>query len=160
MTESSDRPSGEVGGPGGSPEAAPPYTYPPGPYPPGPYPPAPQPYWAFRPTPAAPRNGLGIASLVIGILALSATWTVVGGIFLAVFAVIFGGVALAKVRRGEATNGGVAIAGIVLGIVAAVVAVIIGVVLALVLGSDVFNENYQHCIGYHPGDEQACEQYR
>jgi len=153
MTESSDPPSGEVGSPGGSPEGALPHTYRP-----GPYPSAPQPYPGLPPVHTGPRNGLGIASLVLGIVALLATWTVVGGVVLGVVAVVIGGAARARVRRGEATNGGVAIAGIVLGIVAAVAPILIMVVLALF--TDVFNEDYQHCIGYHPGDEQACEQYR
>jgi hypothetical protein len=153
MTESSDVPSGEVGGPGRPPEGAPPY-----PYRPGPYPPAPQPYSGFSPAPSAPRNGLGVASLVVGIVALLVSWTLFGGIALGVIAVTMGATARGRVRRGQATNGGVATAGIVLGIVAAVAPVVI--LVALALGADLLNGDYQHCIGYHPGDEQACEQYR
>ncbi|MGB9227671.1 DUF4190 domain-containing protein [Mycobacterium sp.] len=153
MTESSDGPSGEVGAPGGSPEGAPPY-----PHRPGAYPPAPQPYSSFPLAPGAPRNGLGVASLVVGIVALLVSWTIFGGVALGVVAVILGAFARGRFRRGQATNGGVAIAGIVLGTVAAVAPIIFLVVLGL--GTDVFNEDYQHCIGYHPGDEQACERYR
>jgi hypothetical protein len=153
MTESWDDPSGMMGTPGGPPDGAPPSPYRPGPYPPGP-----PPYSGFPPAPAAPMNGLGIASLVVGIVALLATWTVLGSLALGVIAAALGATARGRVRRGEATNGGVATAGIVLGIVAAVAPIILLVGLAVF--TDAFNGDYQHCIGYHPGDEQACEQYR
>jgi hypothetical protein len=153
MTESSDGPSREVGAPGGPPQGAPPY-----PYRPGPYPPAPPQFSGFPPMPGAPRNGLGVASLVVAIVALLACWTLFGGVALGVVAVAMGASARGRVRRGQATNGGVAIAGIVLGIVAAVAPIVI--LVALAVGTDLLNGDYQHCIGYHPGDEQACEQYR
>jgi Domain of unknown function (DUF4190) len=163
MTDSPDGPSGEVGTPGGVPQGVPPHAYGPGPYPPGPYPPgpyssAPPQFSSFPPAPYPPRNGLGVASLVIGIVALLSCWTFFGGIGLGVLAVVLGAFARGRFRRGQAANGGVAIAGIVLGIIAALAPVIFFAVLAF--GTDAFNEDYQHCIGYHPGDEQACEQYR
>jgi Domain of unknown function (DUF4190) len=145
--------SDETGAPGGPAGGTPPYNYPQ-----GPYLPAPQPYWGYRPFPVAPQNGLGVASLVVGIVALLATVTVVGGVILGFLAVIMGGAARAKVRRGQATNGGVAAAGIVLGVLAAVIPTVL--VVWLTFGTDAFNEDYQHCIGYHPNDEQACERYR
>jgi hypothetical protein len=153
MTDSPDGPPGEVGAPGGSPYGSPPY-----PYQPGPYPPAVPPYSGFPPAPIAPRNGLAVGSLVVGIVALLAMWTVFGSAALGIIAVVLGATARGRVRRGEATNGGVATAGIVLGIVAAVAPIVLLVGLAVF--TDAFNEDYQHCIGYHPGDEQACEQYR
>jgi hypothetical protein len=153
MTEFSDGPSGEVGRPAGPPEGAPPDPYQPGPYPPGP-----PPFPGFPLAPAAPRNGLGVASLVLGILALLAMWTLFGNVALGIIAVVFGATARGRVRRGEATNGGVATAGIVLGIIAAVAPIVI--LVALALGTDLLNGDYQHCIGYHRGDEQACDQYR
>lgn len=166
MTESSDAPSGGVGNSGGSVEAAMPSTDRPGrhtPAPPysyrvGPYPPAPHPYWGFSAAPTNPKNGLGIASLVVAIVALVVSVTVVGGVVLGFVAVIFGLAAHARVRRGEATNGGVAMTGIVLGIVAAVIPLII--VVALVFGTDLFNGDYQRCIGYHPVHEKSCDRYR
>jgi hypothetical protein len=77
---------------------------------------------ASRPgTPAAGaggvRNGLGTAGLVVGILAVITCWTVVGGVVLGVLAIIFGAVGRSRANRGEASNGGVAVAGIVLGLV-------------------------------------------
>jgi hypothetical protein len=169
MTESLDAPSGEPDTPAGSAEgplsypdlpAAYPgaYPYPPAPYP-GAYPPPPsQPYWAFTPPPTGPRNGLGIASLVIGVVALLTVWSFFGGVILGIVAASMGLAARGRVKRGEATNGGVAIAGIVLGSVAAIIELLviaIAAVFMLTLGSP----EYQRCMDQHVGDEQYCHQY-
>jgi len=67
--------------------------------------------------PAGTVSGLAIASLVCGILAFF-----VLGIVLGILAIIFGGVALSKIRKNPEVSGrGMAIAGLVLGIVATVV---------------------------------------
>jgi amino acid transporter len=70
------------------------------------------------------RNGMGTAALVVGIVALVTSWTVVGGVVLGVLAIIFGAVGRSRAKRGEATNGGSAIAGLVLGVVSLIVAVV------------------------------------
>ncbi len=128
MTEYPD-PSGKPEPPAAGPPPAgpPPYPYPspPGqPYPPGPYPggypPQPMPYVDYY-APVAQRNGLGIAALVIAILALVTSFSVAGGIILGSVAVILGFLGRGRVKRGEANNGGVALAGIVLGALAIVV---------------------------------------
>jgi hypothetical protein len=72
------------------------------------------PGWTGSP---APRNGLGTAALVLGIVGFLLSIVVLGGL-LGIVAVILGIVALGRVRRGEATNRGSAIAGIVLGALA------------------------------------------
>ncbi len=103
--------------PVGSPQY--PYPYPPGPYPGG-YPP--QPYGDYYPTaPVAPRNGLGIAALIVAIIALVTSFSIAGGVVLGIIAVILGFMGRGRVKRGEADNGGVATSGIVLGLVAIVV---------------------------------------
>jgi len=120
--------------PTGKPETPPadpppyPYPYPPAPsYPPGPYPggypPPPMGYGDYYApaAPVPPRNGLGIAALVIAILALVTTFSVAGGILLGSVAVILGIMGRGRVKRGEANNGGTALAGIVLGALAIVV---------------------------------------
>lgn len=94
-----------------------PYAYPPGPYPGG-YPPPPPPYGGDYPV--APRNGLGVASLVIAVLALLGSCTVAGGVIGGALAVVLGLVARGRVKRGEATNGGVALTGVILGALAVV----------------------------------------
>jgi heme/copper-type cytochrome/quinol oxidase subunit 2 len=96
---------------------------------PGGYPPPPQqpyggyqpPYGGYQPPPTGPKNGLGIAALVIAILGLVFCWTVIGGVVLGVVAVIIGIVGRGRAKRGQATNGGVAIAGAVLGLLAVIV---------------------------------------
>lgn len=95
---------------------------PPGPggYPGGYPPPPPQPYAGYTPPAAAPKNGLGIAALVVAIIGLL---TVFGGIILGVVAVILGVLGLGRVKRGEADNRGVAIAGIVLGVLGILVSI-------------------------------------
>ena len=130
-----DFPTTGPGLPDGGPP--PPYPYPPapyqggpyqgGPYPGGPYhggpyqggyPPPPMQYGDYYPAgPAAPKNGLGTAALVIAIVALISSVSVVGGILLGVVAVILGVIARGRVKSGEANNGGVALAGIILGII-------------------------------------------
>ena len=153
MTESSDGPSGGVGHSGGPVEGVTPYSDQA-----APYPPTPQPYWGFSAPPTNPKNGLGIASLVVAIVGILVSMTLVGGVILGSAALVMGSVARTRVKHGQATNGGVAMAGIVLGIVAAVLPVIL--VLAVVFGADLLNGDYQHCIGYHPGHEGSCDRYR
>jgi hypothetical protein len=65
-----------------------------------------------------PRNGLGTASLVLGILAVVFCWAYWVGVVLGVLAIIFGGVGLARAKAGQATNRSSALAGLILGIVA------------------------------------------
>ena len=154
MTESSDGRSGEVSHSGGSAEGVHAIT----PIRQGLYPPTPQPYWGFSAPPTNPKNGLGIASLVVAIVGILVSMTLVGGVILGSAALVMGSVARTRVKHGQATNGGVAMAGIVLGIVAAVLPVIL--VLAVVFGADLLNGDYQHCIGYHPGHEASCDRYR
>jgi len=100
------------GGPAGYPPPPQPYSYPP---------PPPVPYSGFTPPPTGPKNGLGVAALVIAIVALVSVWSVFGGVILGLVAVVIGFAARGRVKRGEAINGGVAIAGIVLGFLAIVV---------------------------------------
>ncbi|OAA29566.1 protein of unknown function (DUF4190) [Frankia sp. EI5c] len=108
-------------------------AYPPNPgYPPGPgygYPPGGQGY----PPPGygpyggggQPRNGLGVAALVLGIAAIVLSWTVVGGILLGIGALVCGFLGRGRVRRQEANNGGLALAGIITGAIGAAIALVI-----------------------------------
>ena len=125
------------------------------PHPHGGYPP-PYPYPGFPP-PSRRENGLAVASLVIGIVALAASVSLVGGVFFGVIATVMGLIAHRRTKHGDASHGGMAIVGIVLGVTATVVS---SFIIWLAFGTELFNEDYQHCLGYHMGDEQACEQYR
>ncbi|MBW1601567.1 DUF4190 domain-containing protein [Streptomyces sp. JJ66] len=84
--------------------------------------------------PPSPKNGFGIAALVLGIIAVLLFWTAIGGILLGLLAVIFGILGWRRKKRGEATNGGMSIIGLVLGAVA-----IIGSVIVLIAGIALFS---------------------
>jgi hypothetical protein len=124
---------------------------------PGSYPPPPpQPYSGFTPPPIGPRNGLGIAALVIAIIGLVFCWTVAGGVILGVVAVIIGFVARGRVTRGEASNGGVAIAGIVLGFLAIIVALIF-IPIWIGVFDEVGGSSYVDCLSKAGSDNQAIQ---
>jgi hypothetical protein len=69
----------------------------------------------------SPRNGAGVAALVVAILALFGSCSVVGGIVLGIVAVILGFIGRGRANRGEADNRAVATTGLVLGVVAVIV---------------------------------------
>jgi len=66
------------------------------------------------------RNGLGIVSLILGVVALGTSWLVIGVPF-GIAALAVGLAARARVTRGEANNRGIAISGMALGVLAIVV---------------------------------------
>ncbi len=69
--------------------------------------------------PDAPQNQFGVASLILGLVALITCWLLVGVPF-GIAAVVTGDVARRRVKRGQANNPRTAMAGIVLGVVAIV----------------------------------------
>ncbi|MGX2994221.1 DUF4190 domain-containing protein [Streptomyces sp. JNUCC 64] len=73
------------------------------------------------------RDGLGVASLVLGILSVCVfvLWPL--AIVLAVLAVVFGGVARSRASKGLAVNPGQALAGLICGLVGFLLAVLLGV---------------------------------
>jgi Domain of unknown function (DUF4190) len=168
MTEPLDTPSGRREKPEGTPESASPYPYPPtyphhqpGP-PPGGYPP-PGLYYGYPPPPVEPKNGLGIASLVLAIVALLSVWTVFVAVVLGPAAVVVGFIGRGRVKRGTANNGGVAIAGIALGALAIIVGVAF-IPIYTVVWKDVGGGDYIDCIQKANNDrlqEQRCaDQFR
>ncbi|MEY9994667.1 hypothetical protein ABIE67_006699 [Streptomyces sp. V4I8] len=84
------------------------YGYPPGPGAAG--------YYGWPGMQAMPSNGMGTAGLVLGIISavVFCLWPV--AIVVGVLAVIFGAIGRGKARRGEATNPGQALAGIICGV--------------------------------------------
>ncbi|MEU6125644.1 DUF4190 domain-containing protein [Streptomyces sp. NPDC047123] len=82
--------------------------------------------------PAAPANGMGVAGLVLGIVAavVFCLWPL--AIVLGILAVIFGAVGRRKARQGAATNGGQALAGMICGAVGVALAVVVLVILLVV----------------------------
>ncbi|MFF1277413.1 DUF4190 domain-containing protein [Streptomyces marokkonensis] len=83
-------------------------------------------YPGWTGTAPVPSNGLGVAGLVLGIIsaAVFCVWPV--AILLGVLAVIFGGIGRGKAHRGEATNAGQALAGIICGAVGAALGIAFG----------------------------------
>jgi hypothetical protein len=122
---------------------------------PGSYPPPPpQPYAGYAPPPTAPKNGLGIAALVVAIIGL---FTVFGGLILGIVAIILGFIGWGRAKRGEATNGGVAIAGVVLGFLGVIVS-IVAIFLVVSFFRDVGGTDYVDCLSRAGNDEQAVQQ--
>jgi hypothetical protein len=159
MTEPLDRPSDRREKPEGAPHTAAPRAYP-YPYPPG-YPAVPQ--YGYQSAPDAPKNGVGIASLVLAIIGLLTVWTVFVAIALGPAAMIVGFVGRARVKRGAANNGGVAVAGILLGALAIVVGVAF-IPIYTVVFKEVRVGDYMDCVQKANNDrvaEQRCvEQFR
>ena len=125
---------------------------------PGGYPPPPQqPYYGgYQPLPVGPKNGLGIAALVTAIIGLVFCWTVAGGVVLGVLAAILGIIGYSRAKRGQATNTGVAIAGIVLGALA-VIASLAFIPIWMGVFSEVGGTDYMDCVARAGSDPKAVE---
>lgn len=126
-------------------------------------PPAGQPAYGQRPygQPAAgpggpPKNGLGVAALVLGILALITSLSIIGGVLLGLLAIVLGIVGRGRAKRGEANNGGMALAGIILGVLGLLISVALVAVGASFLNSDSGRELIE-CVE-SAGDDQAAQQ--
>ncbi|MGW5866806.1 DUF4190 domain-containing protein [Streptomyces sp. NPDC055239] len=90
--------------------------------------------------PMTPANGMGVASLVLGIIAAAGFCLWPLALVLGILAIIFGAIGRGRARRGEATNSGQALAGIICGVVGIVLAVALLVVLIVTPG-DAFEED-------------------
>jgi Domain of unknown function (DUF4190) len=106
--------------------------------------------------PAGPRNGLGIAALVIAIIALVFVSSVFGGIIGGIVAVIIGFLGYGRAKRGEATNGGVAIAGIVLGFVAIIVSLVF-IPIWIAFFNEIGIADYTDCLIRAGSDQEAVQ---
>jgi membrane protein implicated in regulation of membrane protease activity len=105
---------------------------------------------------AQPRNGFGVAALVLGVLAVLSSWTVIGGLVLGILAVIFGLLGRGRVRRGEATNGGLSVAGTVLGAVGVLIAVVL-IALAVSVLNTPAGRRYRQCLEQSAGNTTLIE---
>jgi hypothetical protein len=166
MTGSSDTPDRRENSRGTS-QTGPPYPYhEPYPYQPAAFPggyPLPPPYGGYPPRAAVPKNGLGIASLVLAVIGLLSVATVFAPIGLGVVAVILGFLGHARAKRGTANNGGVAIAGIVLGGLAVVVGLAF-IAIWTTVWKDVRGGDYIDCTqkagSNHTLQQQCADQFR
>jgi hypothetical protein len=102
------------------------------------------------------RNGFGVAALVLGVLAVLSAWTVIGGIILGILAVIFGVLGRGRARRGEATNGGMSMAGIVLGVIGTLIAIAL-IALAVSAFNSPAGRSYRQCLAQSAGNTTLIE---
>jgi hypothetical protein len=93
-----------------------------------------------EPLPTGRKNGLGTAALVLGIASIPFCGLVIPG----VLAVIFGFVGMARAKRGEANNRGVAMAGLITGVLGLLLSAALIVVLVKLIGSPAF-ERFNDC---------------
>jgi hypothetical protein len=103
------------------------------------------------------RNGLGVASLVLGLVAIPFSFVIVGFVF-GLLAVGLGMAGRARVRYGTANNPGVALTGIICGWVA--VAVAAGVVILIAVAAESpSRHSTRDCVAAANGDtakQQKC----
>ncbi len=142
--------------PGGEPAGPPPPAYgtPPG-FPPPAYG---QQQFGMPPVPAGNRNGLGTAALVLGILSLVTWFLFIGGLF-GIVAVVLGFLGRGRAKRREASNGGMALAGIVTGAVGILLTVLVIVGVAALFSTGEFS-NLTDCLQDAAGDPEAVEDCR
>jgi hypothetical protein len=108
--------------------------------------------------PATPRNGFGTAALVLGLLSLLLFLIGPLAIVLGVIAIVLGVLGRGRVRDGIATNGGAALAGIVLG----ALGLLLGAVITFTVGAffvefgDEIRDSAD-CVEQNAGDQEAID---
>lgn len=147
--------------PGGEPAGPPPQAEPP------PWQGAPQPGYGTPPPshgapqfgmprpPAGNRNGFGVAALVLGILSLITWFLFVGGLF-GVIAVVLGAIGRGRAKRGEANNGGMALAGLIMGAVGVLLTILVIVGVAALWNSEEFT-TVRECVEEAGSDQAALD---
>ncbi len=94
--------------------------------------------------------------MVVGIVALLLSWIPFLGLVLGLVALVLGIVGMKKVSRGEATNKGQAITGVVTGAIATVIGIGF-IIIGVIVFDDV--QNFNECIqdAVTASEQQACE---
>lgn len=103
-----------------------------------------------------PKNGFGIAALVLGILSLVTSFSVVGGILLGLAAIVFGALGRGRANKGLANNGGMALTGLILGAVGLLVSIVFAVLVGSLLSRGDFG-SLTECLEA-AGSDQAAQQ--
>ena len=101
---------------------------------------------------APARNGMGIAALVLGGLALVFSWTILGGFIFGVLGVVLAGIHNARVRQQRATGRGMGVTALVLGIIGIAISAILFAVGAWLFGTR--SQNYLDCVNNANGNQQ------
>ncbi|MFI8089385.1 DUF4190 domain-containing protein [Streptomyces sp. NPDC086080] len=91
------------------------------------------------------NNGLAVAALILGILAVILFWTVIGGVVLGLLALIFGIIGARRARGGRAPHGTMSVVGAVLGALGVIASVVIIAIGASILNSDEFKD-FDDCV--------------
>ncbi len=102
-------------------------------------------------------NGLAVAALVLGILAILLFWTVFGGVLLGLLALVFGIIGARRARGGRAPHGVMSIVGAVLGALGLIASGVILAIGASILNSDEFKD-FDDCVQHADtkGERDAC----
>lgn len=115
---------------------------------------------------STPKNGVGIASLVIAIVGLATSFTVAGGLVLGTGAVALGFAGRGRISRGEAENGGMAVTGIAVGsvaIAAGLLFIIVWVVFWASISNSDSGDDYLDCLQRAEedaaGQQQCAEEF-
>ncbi len=106
-----------------------------------------------------PRNGMGTAALTLGLIGALLFWTILGGVVLGLLALIFGIVGFRRGKRGEATNGTLAMVGAVLGALALIGSSVVLAIAVSVVSSGDYQE-LEDCMqkATTQSEQQQCEQ--
>ncbi len=80
---------------------------------------------------SAPRNGLGLASLILGIVGFPVSLFCFLGVICSILAIVFGYIGGNRAERGEATNAGQAKLGLILGVIGIVFMIALIAILTL-----------------------------
>lgn len=88
---------------------------------------------------SGPSNGLGLTAMIVGIVSIPFGLACGIGIIGGILAIVFGFIGRGRANRGEATNGGQALAGIICGAAALVLTVIGYAVYFLVILGNAYN---------------------
>jgi hypothetical protein len=107
---------------------------------------------------ATGTNGIAIAAMIIGIIALLISWIPILGVLAGVLALVLGFVGRSKARKFPAVGGnGAAITGIVTGILATLISIAVTIAL-FAFGSTFMGsfESYEECIA-QGGTEEECQ---
>lgn len=101
-------------------------------------------YGGQQPWGPAPANGLGIAAMVLGIIAVAGFCMWGLGVVLGILALVFGILGRGRAQRGEATNGGMALAGIILGSISIVISAVFLGFLIWAVANDESGSDYEY----------------
>ncbi|WP_217168941.1 DUF4190 domain-containing protein [Streptomyces sp. AC512_CC834] len=102
-------------------------------------------------------NGMAIAALVLGILAVLLFWTVIGGVVLGLLALIFGIIGARRARGGRAPHRAMSVVAAVLGALGVIASVVIIAIGASILNSDEFKD-FDDCVQHadSQSERDAC----